>query len=295
MLTSRPVPATSSRTAAATRSPAPASVRSPIVHGPRARALAPGVARGEPGGRPVREVDARARGVDECADAVGGGGAPVRHHLDALADRQAGAHVHGDLVRAGRRPAPHPGASASNAVEDQPVPRRPRVLGDGGDAATGVGQRGREADVADGRGDARQGGQPLDEPGRDRGPLGQRDRQVPARAELLAGGDHDVRAAEPPGRQLRTQSGLGEHAGGGDQRGAAQDRAGHGEQCGEPVCGGAQGEVQHGYPLSQRDEAVRQVRRRRVFQGLDHPAVGHHHGAVGAAAAAGSWVTMTTV
>ncbi|CAM5268762.1 hypothetical protein STENM223S_01002 [Streptomyces tendae] len=175
------------------------------------------------------------------------------------------------------------------------MPRRPRVLGDGGDAATGVGQRGREADVADGRGDARQGGQPLDEPGRDRGPLGQRDRQVPARAELLAGGDHDVRAAEPPGRQLRTQSGLGEHAGGGDQRGAAQDRAGHGEQCGEPVCGGAQGEVQHGY---RSPNATRRSARCGAV-GCSRASTTRPSAITTArwarAAAAGSWVTMTTV
>ncbi|CAM5495472.1 hypothetical protein STENM327S_06458 [Streptomyces tendae] len=50
--------------------------------------------------------------------------------------------------------------------------RRHRVPGDRDGPSTPVDQRGRETDVADGRGDAGQGGQPVHEPGRDRGPLG---------------------------------------------------------------------------------------------------------------------------
>ncbi len=216
------------------------------VHRPGARAPAARVTGGESGGGAVREVEARAGGVDQCGDPVGRRGAAVRHDLDPRADRQPRTGVHRDLVRTGRRPARHP------RVRQEPrrgpaVPRRPRVLRDRGDAGAGVDQCRGEADVADGRGDAGQGGQPVDEPGRDRGPFGQREGEVPARVELLVGGDHDVRAAEPPGRDLRTQPRLGEHAGGGDQGRAAEDRARHGEQGGDPVRGHPQGEVQHGY------------------------------------------------
>ncbi|PPS72082.1 hypothetical protein BZZ08_07148 [Streptomyces sp. MH60] len=173
--------------------------------------------------------------------------------------------------------------------------RRPRVLSDGDGPATPVEQRGGEADVADGRGDAGQVGQPVDERGRDRGPLGQRDRQVTARVELLLGGDHDVRAAEPSGRQLRAQPGLGEHAGGGDQGRAAEHRARHGEQCGDPVRGHAQGEVQHVYRspnATSRSASCGAVGRSRASTTRPSAITSAR---CARAAAAGSWVTITTV